>query len=118
LEWWVGMKTKICSFILSVATLIIVGCSSGSETIQMEGYLLEVEAGRVLLVENITFYEFNKIKELSVRELVELEKASMAPSLIYLSYGKTEDYKKGDKVIATIIGDIAMSFQQKQKQKK
>ncbi|MED4454861.1 DUF3221 domain-containing protein [Metabacillus fastidiosus] len=97
-------KFKIITFMILIF-LIIAGC--GEEETETEGYILKVEEERVLLAENISFKEYTEMKDLSVDELTSLEPV---PNLIYLSYNKTGDFKKGDKVSVTILGNELTSL--------
>ena len=87
--------------------LIMAGCASGEEKAVKKGYILNVEKEQVLFAENISREEYNDLKDLSMEELTSLEQT---PMLIYLSFGKTNDLKKGDKVLVTISGGVQESF--------
>ncbi|MED4531364.1 DUF3221 domain-containing protein [Metabacillus fastidiosus] len=91
--------------IMILIVLIIAGCGEGKR--ETEGYILKVEEERILFAENISFKEYTEMKDLSVDELTSLEPV---PNLIYLSYNKTGDFKKGDKVSVTILGNELTSL--------
>lgn len=94
--------------VLMFFVLISTGCASVEEKTQKEGFILKIEKERVLFTENISMEEYNDLKDLSLDELTtSLERP---PLLIYLSYGKTNDLKQGDKVIVTISGGVQESF--------
>ncbi len=87
--------------------VVISGCSLLEKSAEMEGYILEVETDHILFTENTSQEEYNKIKDLSFEELTSLKPG---PSLVYLTYDKTSDLHKGDKVAVTISGDIQASY--------
>lgn len=99
-------KLRNFTFLLLIV-LIISGCAIGGGKSETEGYILKIEKERVLFAENISYEEYNEMKDLSIDKLTSLEPV---PNLIYLSYSKTGDLKQGDKVSVTISGGVETSL--------
>ncbi|MFC5465397.1 DUF3221 domain-containing protein [Lederbergia graminis] len=77
------------------------------EALHVTGYILHIEADRVLLAQNMTLEEYHQLKDLSLTELLSLESI---PQLIYLDYEDANNFDKGDYVTATISGGIDTSL--------
>ncbi|MCD7034219.1 YobA family protein [Metabacillus sp. GX 13764] len=68
------------------------------------GYVLKTEKGRVLLGENMTFSEYEQVKDLSAQDIV----VKAAAPMIWLKSKNAEDIKAGDKITAVFQGPIDM----------
>ena len=60
--------------ILSGFFLLITGCTESGTTptdkdLKIEGYILEVEEGRVLVAEDITYEKYEEIKDKTIGEI-------------------------------------------------
>nr|WP_186324751.1 DUF3221 domain-containing protein [Paenibacillus bovis] len=71
------------------------------------GYILEIETSLVTIVKNISLGEFNKIKDLSVQEILSKENQL---SIMYLDYNQSNDLKNGDHIVAFLTGGVNSSF--------
>ena len=81
---------------------ILLGCKS---SVQMEGYILQVEPNRVLVVHNIEDSDFESITTKSFDELM-----SENIDLTYYDYEDTEGFQKGDKIKIWTTGDAQTSY--------
>lgn len=86
--------------------LLITGCTENRTTpkeddLKIEGYILEVDEGRILVVEGITSEQYERLKD---KTLQELDNENI--SLFYLSYEDTSSLRKGYKVDVWIDGGI------------
>lgn len=92
--------------------LLITGCTENrtsptEEDLKIEGYILEVEEGRILVAEDITLEKYKQIKDKTIQEIQGLDNERI--SLIFLSYEDTSSLKIGYKVDAWIDGGIMES---------
>lgn len=78
----------------------------------MKGIILEKNEDSITLAKNLSNEDYEKIKNISVREI--LEEGSIENEidldLIDLNYSNTEDFNKGDRVKVWIKGDILDSY--------
>ncbi|ALC85228.1 hypothetical protein AM499_04895 [Bacillus sp. FJAT-22090] len=86
--------------------LLITGCTENRTTpkeddLKIEGYILEVDEGKILVAEGITSEQYETIID---KTLQELDKERI--SLFYLSYEDTSSLRKGYKVDVWIDGGI------------
>lgn len=93
--------------------LLITGCTenvatSTEEDLKIEGYILEVEEGRILVAKEITSKKYEEIKDKTFGEIQELDNERI--SLIFLSYKDTSSLKRGHKVDVWIDGGINESY--------
>jgi hypothetical protein len=107
------MKLLRCVIVL-VSILAFTGCmdkesqSAGGEP-TLEGYILDIQNGKVLVAYNISNEKFHEIKDKSIKELS--NNAEHVP-LIYLSYDDTDTLNKGNKVKVWMEGGIDDSYPQ------
>ncbi|GGD08133.1 DUF3221 domain-containing protein [Pontibacillus salipaludis] len=90
-------QLKIFGFYLTIS-IFLIGCSNSEDSIKIEGYVVEVEKNRILVVENITTDEYEQLQDKSSDELMEQEE-----DLIYLET-KSSNFNIGDKVQAMVSG--------------
>lgn len=100
-------------FFVNVMILIISGLLTAcNNNPHMEGIILEVSEGTILLSQNIRFDEYEEIKDESVKILqkedVFGEKDSL--NLIELTYAEASSFNPGDEVEIWIKGDILDSY--------
>ena len=69
--------------------------------LKIEGYILEVDEGRILVAEGITSEQYETLKDKTPQEL-----DNERISLYNLSYEDTSSLRKGNKVEAWIDGGI------------
>lgn len=103
---------------LLIFTLILTGCKdepslSKEDGLRIEGYILNVEEGRILVAEGITFEHYEKIKDKTVDEL-----SNKSLSLYYFSYENANSLNKGFQVNVWIDGGIDQSSPAKATAKK
>ncbi|WP_223700002.1 YobA family protein [Sutcliffiella deserti] len=103
-NWIRALLLLLIAFVFAVGCTLIDGETLDS-SMKIEGYILEVEEGRILVAENITWSEYEEISEKTFQELDE-ERIS----LIYLSYESTSNLKVGKKVKVWIEGGINDSY--------
>ncbi|QUG41731.1 YobA family protein [Psychrobacillus sp. INOP01] len=89
--------------------LLITGCAENRTTqkeddLKIEGYILEVDEGRILVAEGMTSEQYETLK---YKTLQELDNESI--SLFYLSYEDTSGLRKGYKVDVWMDGEIDLS---------
>ncbi|WLR42485.1 DUF3221 domain-containing protein [Bacillus carboniphilus] len=106
------MKKMMAIYLMLVAIFsLMIGCSFNSSSddkgktddLRIQGYILEVAEEEVLLVRDISLSEFNKIRDLSLEELMENDEFSH--DLIYVKYENSSEFSIGDRVIASISSD-------------
>lgn len=110
---YIGISLLLLSF-----AILMAGCSeqkqeqveTGEKT---EGYILKIEGNRILVAEGVSSDEYKKIKDKTIEELT---KENIR--LIYLSYDKTINFKKGNKIEVWIEGGIDQSNPAQAKAKK
>jgi len=95
--------------ILLTLILLITGCVENRTTpkeddLKIEGYILEVDEGRILLAEGMTSEQYETLKDTTFQEL-----DNQSISLFYLSFEDTSRLRKGDKVDVWIDGGIDLS---------
>lgn len=79
--------------------------TTSENDLKTEGFILEVEKGRLLVAENITEVKYQEIKNKTIQELDEAR-----ISLIYLSYNHENNVKAGNKVTVWIDGGVEHSY--------
>ncbi|MFB5089702.1 YobA family protein [Psychrobacillus sp. PGGUH221] len=103
-----------CTIFISLSfILLITGCTENittpkDEDLKIEGYILEVEEGRILVAEDITSEKYEEIKDKTIDEIQEVDNERI--SLIFLSYEDTSSLKVGHKVDIWIDGGINESY--------
>jgi ribosomal protein S1 len=100
--------------LVSFIVLFTSGCTEKDTTStddgsSFEGYILDVEEGRVLVAYDITAEKFNQISDKTIEDL---SKSAEYIPLIYLSYDDTSSLNKGSKVKVWIEGGIDDSYPQ------
>ncbi|WP_082460893.1 DUF3221 domain-containing protein [Psychrobacillus sp. FJAT-21963] len=99
---------------------IITGCTeneatSTEEYLKIEGYILEVEEGRILVAKEIPSEKYEEIKDKTIGEIQELDNERI--SLIFLSYKDTSSLKIGHKVDVwvevVLMNHILLKLEQK-----
>lgn len=91
--------------------IILAGCNvetNAEPELLLKGYILEVNQGRLLIAEDITKEVFDKIRDLSIKEIQEIEEKMIM--LIYVSYTNVETFNVGDFVKVTVDGGINHSY--------
>ena len=93
--------------------LLLTGCTeneaiSTEDDLKIEGYILEVEEGRILVAKEITSEKYEEIKDKTIGEIQELDNERI--SLIFLSYKDTSSLKIGHKVDVWVDGGINESY--------
>ncbi|WLD92846.1 DUF3221 domain-containing protein [Alkalihalobacillus sp. AL-G] len=81
----------------------------------LEGYILDIKEGRVLVAYDITKEKFNQNNDKTIEDLSRSEEYI---PLIYLSYDDTSSLNKGNKVVIWIEGGIEDSYPQQAEAKK
>jgi len=96
------------AFAFLLMTLLLTGCGEAD----MKGIILEVQESGVLLSENLSQDEYEKIKNKPVRTLQNEDVHGKGESLclVELTYDDTDEFSKGDQVEVWIDGDIMMSY--------
>lgn len=96
------------AFAFLLMILLLTGCGEAD----MKGIILEVRENGVLLSENLSQDEYEKIKNKPVSTLQNEDVHGKRESLrlIELSYDDTDEFSKGDQVEVWIDGDILMSY--------
>ena len=77
-----------------VLTSSLVGCS-GKAGEQRDGYVIEVKANSILIAQNISLERYNEVKDVSSEALID----QGGLGLIWLTYEKAAEFKKGDHVV-------------------
>lgn len=100
------------------STLLLTGCKeeptvSKVDDFKIEGYILEVEDGRILVAEGITAEQYEKVKDKTVDQL-----SNERLSLYYFNYENTSKLRKGFQVTVWIDGGIDQSSPAKATAKK
>ncbi|WP_228552273.1 DUF3221 domain-containing protein [Gracilibacillus salitolerans] len=93
-------------FILLAIVILMAGCSELSDP-DIEGYILEVNEQRLLVMEDVSLEEYEEMKDKTVSEI---DKESEYINLIYLSYDDVSDFEKGDHVNVWLDGGVDHSY--------
>ena len=102
---------RFCTILILLSfILLITGCTENRSTpkeegLKLEGYILEVDEGRILVAESITSEQFVTLKDKTLQEL-----DSEGISLYYFSYEDTSSLRIGHKVNVWIEGGINLSY--------
>jgi hypothetical protein len=99
-------------YFLVVAMLIVAGCAKEQES--REGYVLEVSEGSILIIQNITLERFNDVKDVPSEALIDQN----GLELIWVTYDKAEEFKKGDHVLFWLDGGVKESYPKQAEAKK
>src|SRR5690625_6667994 len=86
---------------LLVLSILLFGCGSNTNSrVDITGYVLQGEDGRVLVAENVSLEEFEDIKDQSISDL----DGKNDVELVYISYDHTGIFEKGDEIEAWVDG--------------
>lgn len=110
------MKAMQFFFLLLVAiSVIVIGCTGKLENSDsMKGFILEKKEGRILVVQDINQETYNDIKDVSSEALID----QGGLKLIWVSYDKVDQFKKGDHVVFWMEGPVAESYPEQGRAKK
>lgn len=101
------MKRTLTVFISIIISLSLIGCSKPDR----DGIVLEVTENQILLAEELSPEEYEKIKDKPASEIQNEDVLGDAYyGLIYLTYDNAEKFSKGDEVEVWIDGDIMESY--------
>ncbi|MEK5209797.1 YobA family protein [Psychrobacillus sp. FSL H8-0510] len=104
------LRSFCTTLILLSFILLITGCTENrtipkEDGFKIEGYILEVSEGEILVAEGITSEQYETLKDKTIQEL-----DNERISLIFLSYEDTGNLKIGHKVDVWIDGGINESY--------
>ncbi|MED4455733.1 DUF3221 domain-containing protein [Metabacillus fastidiosus] len=74
-----------------------------------DGFILLVEAERFLFVENISEEQYNELKQLPLKKVMEVKENGKELSLYWFTYEHINKLKPGEKVRVWMEGEIAAS---------
>ncbi len=102
---------KKATFALIITLLFSVSLT-GCGNADMKGIIIEVNEDSITLAENLSNEDYEKVKDKSVKEILEESSAENEVNLdlIDLTYSDTNDFNKGDRVKVWIKGDIFDSY--------
>lgn len=99
---------------LLIVLTIVVGCSNETEPKEsedkketLEGYVLEVEGKRFLMINDEDKTVYDELKDLTMEEMLKLDPET---PVIYVNYPSTEKLKKGDHIKVEYDGVITFSI--------
>jgi hypothetical protein len=95
---------KFFSVVMVMLVMGLVGCAKSQDA--REGFVLEVKGGSILVAQNITMERYNELKDVSSEALID----QGGLDLIWLTYEKAADFKKGDQVEFWLDGGIRESY--------
>lgn len=97
---------------INVMILMVSGILTACNNPHMEGMILEVSEGTILLSQNLTTDEYAEIKDTSVKTLQKEDVFGERDSLnlIELTYDGASSFNPGDEVEIWIKGDILDSY--------
>ena len=95
---------KVFFAVMMVLAICLAGCAKAEET--REGFVLEVKEGTVLVAQNVTMERYNELKDVSSEALID----QGGLDLIWLTYEKAADFKKGDQVEFWLDGGVRESY--------
>lgn len=90
--------------VIVMLAMILAGCAKSQDA--KEGFVLEVKAGSVLVVQNISEERYNDIKGISSDALID----QGGLDLIWLEYDKANQFDKGDHVTYSTEGGVRESY--------
>ncbi|GAA0339074.1 hypothetical protein GCM10008967_31690 [Bacillus carboniphilus] len=105
------MKNDLKGIWLVFLMIILVGCNienNAEPNLILKGYILEVNQGRLLIAEDITKEEFDKIRDMTIKEIQDIEEKMIM--LTYVSFTNVETFNVGDFVKVTVDGGINHSY--------
>ena len=103
--------------ILASLTVILISCSNNDNTKEvdeqedmkevLEGFVVQKEEKRFLMVDDDDSEAYDKIKDLSMEKLLQLEPA---PPLVYVNYDDMDSLEVGDKLKVDYNGIMTFSI--------
>lgn len=110
------MKAMQFFFLLLIAiSVIVIGCTGKLEASDAkEGFILEKKEGRMLVVEDISKERYEDLKDVSSEALID----QGGLDLIWVSYDKADQFKKGDHIVFWLDGPVAESYPEQGRAKK
>ncbi|WNF23293.1 DUF3221 domain-containing protein [Mesobacillus jeotgali] len=95
---------KLFFAVMMMLAIYLAGCAKAEEP--REGFVLEVKDESILVAQNITMERYNELKDVSSEALID----QGGLDLIWLTYEKAADFKKGDQVQFWLDGDVRESY--------
>ena len=97
-------RVKYFFVIMVMLAMSVAGCGKSQDA--REGFVLEVEEGSVLVVQNINMERYNELKDVSSEALID----QGGLDLIWLEYDKANQFAKGDHVTFSTDGGVRESY--------
>ncbi|MCM3666555.1 YobA family protein [Mesobacillus subterraneus] len=103
---------KFFFLIIIVLLVSLGGCAKAQDS--GEGFILEVNDHSILVAQNISLAKYNELKDVSSKALID----QGGLELIWLTYGTTDEFQKGDHVVFWIDGGVRESYPEQADAKK